>query len=257
MNNVVSIRRTPKIAQPHRLSTMVVAGSGGAAATTTAYGLATVLRLGTGCEVSAVDATTDGGNLLTRTGHTAVDANHAIGQLESRMALTSAGVVVVGSGTASESPAMVDELLSGRRSARIHDVGTSLRSLRLTPLITSGAVLVVVCSARAEPLSRMRDAMSWLSATYGPDVLAETAVVISHQTPRSLVDLAPIRGALSCRIAGFVEVPFDPALARPGRLDHRHLAASTRDAWTDVLDIVGGIGHTPTVESTDASTAGA
>ncbi|NKS10442.1 hypothetical protein GS580_05660 [Rhodococcus hoagii] len=50
------------MAQPEKVSAVVVAGSGGAAATTTAFGLATALRLGTGKEVSAVDATSDGGN---------------------------------------------------------------------------------------------------------------------------------------------------------------------------------------------------
>ena len=240
MNNVVSLRRTPRVPEPERVSAMVVAGSGGAATTTTAYGLATALRLGTGADVSAVDATSDGGNLLARTRFEAVDPARSIRQLEARMALTSAGVVVVGSGEAQASdPAIVDELLAARSSARVHDVGTALRSPRLAPLIRSGAALVVAAPARSEPLSRMRDALTWVMSTYGPQVLGGAIVVVSHQMPDAPVDLAPIRDALAPRIAGFVEVPFDAALARPGVLDHRGLAAATIDAWTDAVDVLG------------------
>ncbi|MGF7122697.1 hypothetical protein [Rhodococcus sp. BE178] len=246
MNNVVSLRRTPRVPEPERVSAMVVAGSGGAATTTTVYGLATALRLGTGKDVSAVDATSDGGNLLARAGFGAVDPARSIRQLESRMALTSAGVVVVGSGNAQASdPAIVDELLAARHSARVHDVGTALRSPRLAPLIRSGAALVVVAPARSEPLSRMRDALTWVMSTYGAQVLGGTTVVVSHQMPDAPVDLGPIRDALSPRIAGFVEVPFDAALAQPGVIDHRRLATSTIDAWTDVLDVLGGLFSRP------------
>ncbi|RVW06580.1 hypothetical protein [Rhodococcus spongiicola] len=242
MSNVVSLRRVPNMPEPERVSALVVAGSGGAATTTTAYGLATALRLGTGLEVSAVDSTSDGGNLLSRTGFEAVDSVRSIRQFESRMALTSAGAVVVGSSDGQPSdPAIVDELLAARHSARVHDVGTALRSTRLAPLIRSGAALVMVAPARSEPLSRMRDALTWVVSAYGPQVLGEAIVVVSHQLPDSPVDLGPIRGALSPRVAGFVEVPFDPALAQPGVLDHRRLAPPTIDAWADALEVIGGL----------------
>lgn len=242
MNNVVALRRAPKVPEPEQLSAVVVAGSGGAATTTTAFGLATALRLGTGKEVSAVDATSDGGNLLSRTGFEAVDASRSIRQFAACMALTSAGVVVVGNGGGQPSdPAIVDELLAARHSARIHDVGTALRSPRLAPLLRSGAALVVVAPARSEPLSRMRDALTWVMSTYGADVLGRTNVVVSHQMPDAPVDLGPVRSALTSRIAGFVEVPFDAALAQPGVLDHRRLAPATLDAWTDALDVLGGL----------------
>lgn len=241
MNNVVSLRRVPKVVEPEQVSAVVVAGSGGAATTTTAFGLATALRLGTGKEVSAVDATSDGGNLLSRTGFEAVDASRSIRQFQTHMALTSAGVVVVGNGGRPSAPAIVDELLAARHSARIHDVGTALRSPRLTPLLRSSAALVVVAPARSEPLSRMRDALTWVMSTYGADVLGRTIVVVSHQMPDTPVDLGPIRSALAPRIAGFVEVPFDAALAQPGVLDHRRLASATLDVWTDALDVLGGL----------------
>ncbi|ORL11466.1 hypothetical protein [Prescottella equi] len=242
MNNVVSLRRVPKVAEPEHVSAVVVAGSGGAAATTTAFGLATALRLGTGKEVSAVDATSDGGNLLSRTGVGAVDAARSIRQFQAHMALTSAGVVVVGNGGGQPSDAaIVDELLAARHSARIHDVGTALRSPRLAPLLRSGAALVVVAPARSEPLSRMRDALTWVMSTYGAEVLGRTIVVVSHQMPDAPVDLAPIRSALAPRVAGLVEVPFDAALAQPGVLDHRRLASATLDAWTDALDVLGAL----------------
>lgn len=246
MSNVVSLRRVPNMPEPERVSAVVVAGSGGAATTTTAYGLATALRLGTGNEVSAVDATSDGGNLLSRTGFEVVDPTRSIRQFESRMALTSAGVVVVGGSDGQPSdPAIVDELLAARHSARVHDVGTALRSPRLAPLIRSGAALVMVAPARSEPLSRMRDALTWVMSAYGARVLGEAIVVVSHQMPDAPVDLGPIRDALSPRVAGFVEVPFDTALAQPGVLDHRRLAPSTLDAWTDALDVIGGLLSAP------------
>ncbi|MFD4184148.1 hypothetical protein, partial [Rhodococcus sp. NPDC058514] len=253
MSNVVSFRRTPKVPEPEKVSAMVVAGSGGAASTTTAYGLATALRLGTGLDVTAVDAPTDGGNLLARTGVTGIDPARSIRQLENRMAVTSSGVVVVGgNGGHSNDPAIVDELLAARHSARVHDVGQSVRSPRLAGLIRSGAALVVVAPARSEPLSRMRDTLTWLMSNYGADTLNETIVVVSHQMPESPADLAPIRDALAPRIAGFVEVPFDPALAQPGVIDHRRLAPATLDAWTDALDVLGNLMAKPDNQISDA-----
>lgn len=242
MSNVVSLRRTPKVTDPDRVSAAVVAGSGGAATTTTAYGLATALRLGTGREVSVVDATSDGGNLLARAGFEAITASRAIRQFESRMALTTAGVVVVGGGDGPPTDAaIVDELLAARHSARIHDVGTALRSPRLAPLIRSGAALVMVAPARSEPLSRLREALTWVMSVHGARVLSEAIVVVSHQMPEAPVDLRPIREALAPRVAGFVEVPFDSALAHPGILDHRSISVPTLDAWTDALDVIGGL----------------
>ncbi len=244
MNNVVAFRRSPKIEQPEHLSAVVVAGSGGAAATTTCFGLATALRLGTDVQVAAIDGTFGGGNLLDRVGVEPIDPSRAIRQLGSRMALSTAGAVVVGHGESSDS-VLVDSLLADRHLARIHDVGTALRSRRLAPLIEAGAAIVVVAPARSEPLSRMRDGLEWLMRTYGPDVLSRTVVSISHQLPQRLVDLTPIREALTPLTAGFVEVPFDASLARPGTVDHRHLSVASIDAWTDVLDALGRIeaGH--------------
>ncbi|MCB8913554.1 hypothetical protein KUG88_25900 [Rhodococcus rhodochrous] len=244
MNNVVAFRRSPKIEQPEHLSAIVVAGSGGAAATTTCFGLATALRLGTDAQVAAIDGTFGGGNLLDRVGVEPIDPSRAIRQLGSRMALSTAGAVVVGHGESSDS-VLVDSLLADRHLARIHDVGTALRSRRLAPLIEAGAAIVVVAPARSEPLSRMRDGLEWLMRTYGPDVLSRTVVSISHQLPQRLVDLTPIREALTPLTAGFVEVPFDASLARPGTVDHRHLSVASIDAWTDVLDALGRIeaGH--------------
>ena len=244
MNNVVAFRRSPKIGQPEQVSAIVVAGSGGAAATTTCFGLATALRLGTDVQVAAIDGTFGGGNLLDRVGVEPIDPSRAIRQLGSRMALSTAGAVVVGHGESSDS-VLVDSLLADRHLARIHDVGTALRSRRLAPLIEAGAAIVVVAPARSEPLSRMRDGLEWLMRTYGPDVLSRTVVSISHQLPQRLVDLTPIREALTPLTAGFVEVPFDASLARPGTVDHRHLSVASIDAWTDVLDALGRIeaGH--------------
>ncbi|NKT45983.1 hypothetical protein GS676_24480 [Rhodococcus hoagii] len=238
MTNVYPLRRTPKVTDPEQVSAIVVAGSGGAASTTTTYGLATALRLGTGSDVAAIDGTSDGGNLLERTGIDAIDSARAIRQLGSRMAVSSAGVVVVGHGDTTD-PALVDGLLADRSLARFHDVGPALRSRRLGPLIEAGAGIVIVAPARSEPLSRMRDALGWLMKTYGADTLARTIVTISHQMPDTLIDLAPIRDALAPRTAGFVEVPFDAALALPGRLDHRRLSSGALDAWTDALDALG------------------
>lgn len=251
MSNVVSIRRTPSIPAPEKVAAMVVAGSGGASTTTTAFGLATALRLGTGKDVTAVDSTTDGGNLLARVGVGAVSPARSIDGLSSRMAVTSSGMVVLGADDHGQTtdPAMVEMLLASRQTARIYDVGTALRSPRLAPLLQTGAALVVVAPARSEPLSRMRSAMQWLMSTYGQSTLEDTIVLISHQMPNSPVDLAPIRDALEPRIAGFVEVPFDPELARPGIIDHRRLSIATIDAWTDALDVLGSLTDRPSAET--------
>lgn len=237
---LLTLHRPPKVPEPTDLSALVVAASGGAAATTTAYGLATALRLGTGGEVCLVDATTDGGNLLPRAGSGPVDSARAIGHLTSTMATTSAGVVVVGDDGGLADPMLVGELFASRPSARLFDVGTALRSARLLRLVESGPPLVLVAPARAEPLARMRQALTWLMSTYGAQSLRETVVVISHQSRTPLIDDLPrLREALSPRLAGFVEVPFDPVLALPGALDHTRLAATTLNAWVDVLDCLG------------------
>ncbi len=247
MTNVVALRRSPKIDQPEHLSTIVVAGSGGAAATTTCLGLATALRLGLGADVAAIDGTFGGGNLLDRAGVEPIDSARAIRQLGSRMVLSSAGAVVVGHGESSDS-VLVDSLLADRNLARIHDVGTAVRSRRLAPLIEAGAAIVVATAPRAEPLARMRVGLEWLVGTYGRGVLPRTVVSISHQLPQCVVDLTPIRDARSPLVAAFVEVPFDATLARPGTVDHRHLSVASIDAWTDVLDAFGRIkaGHQDT-----------
>ncbi|NKS10441.1 hypothetical protein GS580_05655 [Rhodococcus hoagii] len=101
------------------------------------------------------------------------------------MALTSAGVVVVGNGGGQPSDAaIVDELLAGPHSAhpRRRDRAASPR---LAPLLRSGAALVVVASARAEPLSRMRDALTWViySRAMELDVWNRTEVVESTFDP--------------------------------------------------------------------------
>lgn len=240
MSNVVALRRALKIGDPEQFSAIVVAGSGGAASTTTTYGLATALRLVATVDVAAVDGTSDGGNLLDRVGVGAVDSARAIRQLGSRMAVSSAGVVVVGHGDGSDTT-LVDGLLANCSLARIHDVGSSLRSRRLSPLIEVGAGIVVTAPARSEPLSRMREALEWLMRTYGHDVLSRTVVTISHQMPHRLVDLTSIRDALTPRTAGFVEIPFDAALAKPGALDHRSLSAEVIEAWTGVLNALGRV----------------
>ncbi|QDC17369.1 hypothetical protein [Rhodococcus ruber] len=240
MTNVVAFRRSPKLEHPEHLSVIVVAGSGGAAATTTCFGLATALRLGTGVQVAAIDGTFGGGNLLDRVGVEAIDPARAIRRLGSRMALSSAGAVVVGHGESSDS-VLVDSLLADRHLARIHDVGTALRSRRLAPLLEAGAAIVMVAPPRSEPLARMRAGLDWLLGTYGRGVLARAVVSISHQIPQRLVDLAPIREHLASVVAGFVEVPFDASVARPGTVDHRRLSAGSIDAWTDVLDALGRI----------------
>ncbi|WP_342661702.1 hypothetical protein Rruber_05507 (plasmid) [Rhodococcus ruber] len=240
MNNVVALRRSPKLEQPEDLSVIVVAGAGGAGATTTCFGLATALRLGTDVQVAAIDGTFGGGNLLDRVGVEPIDPARAIRQLGSRMALSSAGAVVVGHGDATDT-ALVDSLLADRHLARIHDVGTALRSRRLAPLLEAGAAIVIVAPPRSEPLARMRTGLEWLIGTYGRRVLARTVVSISHQMPHRLVDLAPIREHLAPLVAGFVEVPFDASLARPGTVDHRRLSVASIDAWTDVLDALGRI----------------
>ncbi|WP_330767008.1 hypothetical protein [Rhodococcus sp. M8-35] len=240
MNNVVAFRRSPRIDQPEHLSAIVVAGSGGAGATTTCFGLATALRLGIDADVAAIDGTFGGGNLLDRVGVGPIDSTRAIRQLGSRMAVGSAGALVVGHGEATDT-VLVDSLLADRRLARIHDVGTALRSRRLAPLLEAGAAIVIVAPPRSEPLARMRVGLEWLIGTYGRGVLARTVVAVSHQMPQRLVDLAPIREHLAPVVAGFVEVPFDASLARPGAVDHRRLSVESIDAWTDVLDALGRI----------------
>lgn len=242
----MTLYRVPKIADPQALSALVVAGSGGAGATTTAWGLATALRLGAVCEVSLVDATSDGGNLLSRTGSSNIDDARALRQFADSMAVTSSGAVVVGAddGPATD-PALVDELLAARGTARVHDAGTTVRSQRMIRLIDSGVPLVVTAPARAEPLARLRGVLTWLTDAYSGDFLKDVVVVISHQTPSVGVDLSKIRAALAARTAGVVEVAFDPALARAGVLSHTSLSPSTLDAWCEVLDLLGPLAVAP------------
>ncbi|AEF43099.1 hypothetical protein [Hoyosella subflava] len=240
-SRIVTLMRSPEISNPAALSAVIVAGSGGAASTTTAFGLSTALRLGTGCEVSVVDTTSDGGNLLARTAAGTVAQSQRLRQFEDTMAVTSAGAVVFGAGEEGSlgDPALIDELLAARGSARVYDAGSAFRSPRLTRLIDSGPPLVVTAPARAEPLARLRAALKWLAATYGQDFLSETVVVLSHQAPKPMVDVSGVREALESRTAGVVEIPFDPVLARPGVLDHTRISRATFEAWTDVLDIIG------------------
>ncbi len=163
--------------------------------------MATALRLGTGSDFAAIDGTSDGGNLLERTGIDAIDSAPRDSPARIPHGRQQRGCVVVGHGDTTD-PALVDGLLADRSLARFHDVGPALRSRRLGPLIEAGAGIVIVAPARSEPLSRMRDALGWLMKTYGAVTLARTIVTISHQMPETLIDLAPIRDALAPRTAG-------------------------------------------------------
>lgn len=254
MRNLVTLYRPPQLSRPQRLSALVIAASGGAGSTTTAYGLATALRLGAVCEVALVDATSDGGNLLARTGSGAVDQPRVLRPYADSMAVTSSGVVVVGADEGPlPDPALADELLDTRGSARIHDAGTAMRAPRMIRLIDSGLPVVLTAPARAEPLARLRDTVRCLASAYGTEFLKEVVVVLSHQTPSVAVDLTRVRESLTARTAGVVEVPFDPALAQAGALDHARISPATLNAWTDVLDLLAPIVESPHSGDTDTN----
>mgnify|MGYP005991778209 CR=1 FL=1 len=254
---VTALRPTPT-PTPEQVSIVVGAGSGGAGATTIALGLAHTLaeRL----SVAAVDATSDGGDLFDRAAARPLTDTSITAAIPASSAASTGGIVLCGSASLPSSrfddadftgpdtghrrvdPAqssdllLLDSVLSSRGVARVFDLGTAVDAPRAAAL-RRRALLVLAAPVRAQPLTRLRTVLDRLRWTHGHQALAGTVVVLTHTVPGSVLDLEPIRAALTPLLAGLIEVPFDPILAAPGLLDHRQIAPPTAHALQSLSEL--------------------
>ncbi|WP_155291637.1 hypothetical protein [Rhodococcoides fascians] len=247
---------------PERVSIVIGAGSGGAGATTIALGVAHTLA--ESLPVAAVDATSDGGDLFDRAAARPLPDTSITAAIPASSAASTGGIVLCGSASLSTNrfgdhhfgagefdhepharradPAqssdlmLLDSILSSRGVARVFDLGTAVDAPRAAAL-RRHALLVLAAPVRAQPLTRLRTVLDRLRWTHGREALAGTVVVLTHTVPGSVVDLAPIRAALTPLVAGLIEVPFDPVLAAPGLLDHRQIAPATAHALHTLSDL--------------------
>ncbi|MGB7235547.1 MAG: hypothetical protein WBD41_06120 [Rhodococcus sp. (in: high G+C Gram-positive bacteria)] len=259
---VTPLRPTPPTLSPEQVSIVIGAGSGGAGATTIALGVAHTLaeRL----PVAAVDATSDGGDLFDRAAARPLPDTSITAAIPASSAASTGGIVLCGSASLptgsfeahhfdaggqgdgsharrvdpaqSSDLMLLDSILSSRGVARVFDVGTAVDAPRAAAL-RRHAVLVLAAPVRAQPLTRLRTVLDRLRWTHGHEALAKTVVVLTHTVPGSVLDLEPIRVALTPLVAGVIEVPFDPVLAAPGLLDHRQIAPGTAHALQTLADL--------------------
>ncbi len=259
---VTPLRPTPPTPSPEQVSIVIGAGSGGAGATTIALGVAHTLaeRL----PVAAVDATSDGGDLFDRAAARPLPDTSITAAIPASSAASTGGIVLCGSASLptgsfedqhigadgvdrepharrvdpaqSSDLMLLDSILSSRGVARVFDVGTAVDAPRAAAL-RRHAVLVLAAPVRAQPLTRLRTVLDRLRWTHGHEALARTVVVLTHTVPGTVLDLEPIRAALTPLVAGVIEVPFDPVLAAPGLLDHRQIAPDTAHALQTLADL--------------------
>lgn len=231
MSTVIPLRPGTTV-DPSALSVLVGSGHGGAGVTSTALGIAAALATPM-FRVVVADAVTDGGNLFTRAAAAPLGAPSLVAGLPAPAADTTTGAVVLGATSERTDPALVDALIASRGAARVFDAGTAVDNSRF--LGVRGTSALVLCSVvRAEPLTRLREALGRSAAVHGRGELARTVVVLTHTLPDPVLDLAPVIEGLRRAVGAVIEVPFDPAAAAPGLFDHRTLSPSTLAAYAQI-----------------------
>ncbi|KZM75531.1 hypothetical protein [Nocardia terpenica] len=231
---------------------LVVGGCGGAGATTTALGLAAAVATTTDYDAVAVDATATGGDLGLRGADELmrpVSMQSWLAGIDSGTTSVSREVLSCSSSGAGllwrdEAPlpkrttvATAAQLLTLSGYFGVYDGGYPVSSRHLLPLIADGRTcLVLTIPARADAANRMGASLQWLDDNLGGDVVADTTVVVSHQSP----DTGPVADRLRRHLAGWVrdvlEVPFDPHLTSGLAISVDQLTPATSAAYARIVE---------------------
>lgn len=240
---------------------LVVGGCGGGGATTTALGLASqIAESGDTVHPVAVDGSPVGGDLALRGADLRLAAatmqswlgtanSPAATRLADTLSWSSSGAGVLWR-DASPLPqrttlATVCDRLQAEGLTPIVDGGSAIGARHLRPLLERPDVrLVVAIPCRPDAANRVRLTLQQLDAEFGDALIADTTLLVSHQTPHSL----PVAKPLSRHYAGWVrtvlEVPYDRRLAIGTAITHADLSPMTRAAYHTLAEHVlpGAVG---------------
>lgn len=238
---------------------LVVGGCGGAGTTTTVLGLAAELAV-TGVPTAAVDATAAGGDLALRGADSRLQPISLQGwlygtgsddpaPLAESMSLASTGAGILWRDASPlrrrASYLNVGRVVSAAGYTPVYDGGAPITARQLLPLLEDPDVaLVLAIPARADAVNRLRVTLEWLDDELGAredgpgtGIVAETTIVVSHQTGYSEPEVAEhLRDNLAGWVRDVLEIPYDPLLARGELITHGDLAADTRKAYAHLLD---------------------
>lgn len=234
---------------------LVVGAGGSAGATTTAWGLAAAIGATTDWDAVAVDATTSGGDLGVRGADELMrpmslqawltEIADGATSITRELVLSSS----IGAGllwrddTALPARATIGTIarllrLSGYLG--IYDGGGHVSAGRLLPLIYDGHTsLIVATPARRGTANRLFASLKWLDNNLGANVVADTAVVVTHQDQRTGSHADEIRRSLSGWVRDVFEIPYDPHLAGGVAFSVDQLHSSTTTAYADIVMGVG------------------
>ncbi|MCX5042507.1 hypothetical protein OG921_04885 [Aldersonia sp. NBC_00410] len=236
-----------------RCPMLVVGGNGGSGATTTAIGITSALTQveGSGWPV-VVDATPAGGDLARR----GADEHRCLSSVQAWLAsiepslpspvedacgFSSLGIGVLGR-TENHLPrretfASVHRLLGDAGVAAVYDGGAPLQANGIRPLLADPRVPVVVTvAARADAANRLMPALEWLDEHCTEFVVADCAVVVTHQSVHAHRGVSEhLRTHLGQWVRGVFDIPYDPHLALGGPITWAQLNPLTRTAYRNLM----------------------
>ncbi|MFE3105341.1 hypothetical protein [Nocardia tengchongensis] len=230
---------------------LVVGGCGGAGATTTALGLAAAMVAAHAPSV-AVDATPAGGDLGLRgadhrlapaplqTWLTAA-AGGTLASVDSTLSWTSAGAGLLwrddGPLQQRTTYATAHQVLTRAGYTPVFDAGYPVSARQIRPLLHDhGIRIVITIPARIDAANRMRSSLQWIDDNFGPELLAATTVVVSHQGADTPNVATALRAHLRDWIRDVAEIPYDRHLAHGLVITNANLSHWTRGAYSRLLE---------------------
>ncbi|MFE2999303.1 hypothetical protein ACFXG4_30380 [Nocardia sp. NPDC059246] len=230
---------------------LVVGGCGGAGTTTTALGLAAAAVAARQRSV-VVDATPAGGDLGLRGADQRLTpaplqswltaaVGGTLASVESTLSWTSAGAGLL---WRDEGPlqrrttyATAQHVLTRAGYSTVFDGGYPVSARQIRPLLhDNGIRIVMTIPARVDAANRMRSSLQWLDDNFGPELLAATTVVVSHQGADAPSVAAALRRHLRDWIRDVAEIPFDRHLAHGLVITHANLSRWTQGAYARLLE---------------------
>ncbi|MGN2642262.1 MinD/ParA family ATP-binding protein [Nocardia takedensis] len=229
---------------------VVTGSSGGAGATTMAWGLSSAAAHDSGGQIFAVavDATLGGGDLADRGCDAQVSSDTVQSWLRSEVpslasvvractGATSTGARILGRAIEPLPPEQtltsVHRYLSDAGAVPIYDAGSPVGNREIAPMLADPRFgLVIAVAARADAVNRLKATLGWLERRYGEFVVGDGVLALCHQEPdRGSAAADHVRGHLGAWFRAVAEVPYDAHLGAGGRLSWEELAAGTRAAY--------------------------
>lgn len=231
-------------------SVLVLGGSGGSGATTTALGLSSVLAASDTPTV-LIDATPAGGDAALRgsddsRGLATVQTWLAAGEpylpeaIDQACGRSKVGVRVLGRNDEAfpqrETMVSVHRHLSAAGYVGIYDGGAPVQSRLIRPLLYDARVPVVMTvSARADAANRLLPVLQWLDTEFGEFTVRDCAIAVTSQGPDTPDVATHLRAHLDGWVRTVVAVPYDPHLASGSLITWKELRAETQAAYEELF----------------------